>query len=1304
VRPDLPLRLFFKKKITIRKHHPITIFYGGMCAMKFRSVFLSAAIAGISFLLTCNKSPSMPAEEYHLSVNWAATQGTMVVFARYTISYETGKDDFTGMSAHTVPAGFLNPTASVTWDLDAKTATIYFVRTGQCRLYFTGRTPDNSTFTDSVLVTIGNPFRISGDAVVSAGDTANFVLAPRPIPAQMAAGVTAEWRVNGAVGVIGVADTFKFSDPVAGGRSVVASFVDTVHGDTVRLDTFTFIVGDFRLFAAWPVPSDSLAPFTSYTFSYQTGADPFDSVYLYTVPSGFLDADASVALDTSAKTCTVYFIAAGQCRLCLSGIAPGDRRFGDSSMVTVRSPWSITGDAMVDIRDTARMFLAPRPDPAPMTAGIALEWRAGSISRFMDLTDTFSFSDSVSSIRPVTVSLVDTLRGNSVRVDTFPLKFNEYRLDVDPPAHADSLALFAVHVFTYRTGADAFDSLYGYVDPNSAVNANASITWNTGAKTVSVYFIKEGPCRLHVTGVTADGRLFTDSCSFTVRNSFVITGDSAVRIRDTARIFLVPMPASSVMAPGLTVEWRRDGVPQVISVGDTFELSDSVAGSCQVIASFVDAAHRDTARLDTFSVRIGDYRLSVTWPLNPDSLTLFTPHAFSFATGADEFDSMFSYTGPAGFINPAASVAWNIGAKTGTVYFVASGRCRLFLAGIASGGSVFTDSCLVNVRNPWTIAGDTAVDAGQTAGFFLTPRPSAAFLAPGTMAEWSVNGTSELLNAADTFHFSSTVSGTLQIVASLIDTLHGDTACIDTFFLKIKDYRLTMTGPAHPDSLVLFTENNFSYRTGADPFDSMYVYTSPAGFINPAASVVMDTAAKTGNVYFIATGPCMLYIAGRAPDGRTCIDSCPVTVQNPFGIRGDTVMGVLETARFFLAPRPYPGLMARATAVEWRVNGSPEVMGLTDTFDFSGSVTGGYQVVVSLVDTVHKDTARVDTLSLRLGYRLKTTAYGTGSGTISPVNPVLAPSSSQVFTFTPAPGSVVAKVFIGTAQTASVAAYTWTNATAPDSLKVMFFAVPAQSRPIPSQGVSFRMGSDHPSLTFYGPRHLVTLTYGYFMDSAEVSQNDYFDLLGVAPSFFTGNVNRPVENMTWFDAVLYCNARSKRDGLDTVYRYTTVSGTRGNGVTSLGGLTIDYTKIGYRLPTDAECEYALRAGSETEYYWGRGYPMATRDDTLATDTNVVWLHNSGGSTQTVASRKPNAWGMYDLIGNVAEFCNDWYAEYTSTWLTDPIGAGSGTQRVQRGGGWLHIVDHSFTSAGRSYVYPNNRSNFIGFRAVLPAAK
>ncbi|MBN2188600.1 MAG: SUMF1/EgtB/PvdO family nonheme iron enzyme [Chitinispirillaceae bacterium] len=1246
----------------------------------------------------------MPPEEYHLNVNWTAAQGTMIVFADYTIPYETGKDDFAGMSAYTVPAGFLNPSASVTWNLAAKTATIHFIRTGQCLLFFSGSTPDNSTFTDSCLVTVGNPFSISGDAIVSAGDTAEFVLAPRPVPAQMSAGVAAEWSVNGVSSSTGVADTFEFSDLVAGSRSVIASFVDTAHGDTVRLDTFPFIVGDFRLSATWPVPSDSLAPFTPCTFSYQTGADPFDSVYLYAVPAGFLDADASVALDTAAKTCTVYFIAAGQCRLCLSGIAPGGRRFGDSSMVTVRTPWSITGDSAVDIRDTARLFLAPRPDPASLIPGTAAEWSAGGTTARIGVTDTFSFSNSVSSTRQVIVSFVDTVHGNAVRIDTFPLKFNEYRLAVDPPAQPDSLAIFTRHAFPYQTGPDSFDSMYAYIDPNSFINPASSVTWDTGAKTVSVYFIEAGQCRLHVVGRTSDGRLFTDSCSVTVRNPFTITGDSAVRIRDTARFFIIPTPDPASMAPGLTAEWRVNGVPRILGVDDTLKFCDSIAGSCQVIAAFVDATHRDTVRLDTFSVKIGDFRLSVTWPLDPDSLALFTLNAFSFQTGLDPFDTMYAYTEPAGFINPAASAALDTSAKTGTVYLIREGQCRLFLAGRAPGGSIFTDSCLVTVRNPWTIAGDTAIDIGQTARLALTPPPSAASLAPGTMVEWSVNGTSELLNAADTFDFSSAVSGTSQIVASLVDPAHGDTARIDTFSLRIKDYRLTMTGPAHPDSLVLFTENNFSYQTGADPFDSVYVYTSPAGFINPAASIAMDTAAKTGKVYFIVTGPCMLYIAGGAADGRTCIDSCPVTVRNPFGISGDTVTGILETARFFLAPRPNPDSMAPATAVEWRVNGSPEVMGLTDTFDFSGSVTGDYQVIVSLVDTLHGDTARADTLSLRLGYRLTTTAYGTGSGTISPANPVLAPSSSQVFTFTPAPGSVIARLFTGTTQTASVATYTWTNVTAPDSLKVMFFAVPAQSRPIPSQGVSFRMGSDHASLTFYGPAHLVTLTYGYFMDSAEVSQNDYFDLMGVAPSYFTGNVNRPVENMTWYDAVLYCNERSKRDGLDTVYRYTTVTGPRGDGVTALGGLTIDYAKIGYRLPTEAECEYALRAGSETEYYWGRGYPMATLDDTLATDSNVVWQHNSGGSTQTVASKKPNAWGMYDMIGNVAEFCNDWYAGYTSTWLTDPIGPGSGTQRVQRGGGWLHIVDHSFTSAGRFYEYPYNRANFIGFRTVLQAAK
>jgi len=881
----------------------------------------------------------------------------------------------------------------------------------------------------------------------------------------------------------------------------------------------------------------------------------------------------------------------------------------------------------------------------------------------------------------------------------------DYRLQATWPAHPDSLALFTNYTFSYQTGQDVFNSLYASTDHVGFLDTASSVTWNFTQKTGTVYFIKTGQCRFYLAGKTSDNRRFADSCIVTVRSPYGITGDTAVDVRDTAKLFLAPQPAPASMIPGIMVEWKVNGVSHVIGVTDTFNFSNSVSGAYSIVASFVDTVHRDTARLDTFPLKIRDYRLQATWPAHPDSLALFTNNTFSYQTGQDPFDSLYAYTLPGGFLNSAASVTWNLSAKTGTVYFIKAGQCLLYVAGKTSDYGTFRDSCLVTVRNPFGITGDTAVDVRDTAMLFLAPQPAPASMASGTMVEWKVNGVSHVIGVTDTFNFSNSVSGAYSIVASFVDTVHRDTARLDTFPLKIRDYRLQATWPAHPDSLALFTNYTFSYQTGLDPFDSLYATTDQKGYLNAAASVTWNHVQKTVTVYFIKTGQCRFYLTGTTSDGRRFADSCLVTVRNPFGITGDTLIGQNEMAKLFLAPRPDLASMASGTMAEWTVNGMlSTIIKVTDTFTYSNIMTGAYSIIASLVDTAHRDTARLDTSSLKIWHRIKTTSFGTGSGTISPANPLVSPGDNQAITITPSAGSVIAKLYKGASEVTVLTTCTWTTVTGPDSLRVMFFAVPAQSRPIPSQGVSFRMGSVHASLTFYGPSHLVTLTYGYFMDSAEVSQNDYFDLMSVAPSFFTGNVNRPVENMTWYDAVLYCNARSKRDGLDTVYRYTTVSGPRGNGVTALGGLTIDYTKIGYRLPTEAECEYALRAGSETEYYWGRGYPMATRDDTLATDTNAVWQHNSGGSTQTVASKKHNAWGLYDLIGNVAEFCNDWYAGYTSTWLTDPTGPASGTQRVQRGGAWLHIADHSFTSAGRFFQYPYDRANFIGFRAVLPAAK
>lgn len=259
------------------------------------------------------------------------------------------------------------------------------------------------------------------------------------------------------------------------------------------------------------------------------------------------------------------------------------------------------------------------------------------------------------------------------------------------------------------------------------------------------------------------------------------------------------------------------------------------------------------------------------------------------------------------------------------------------------------------------------------------------------------------------------------------------------------------------------------------------------------------------------------------------------------------------------------------------------------------------------------------------------------------------------------------------------------------------------SNPPPPSGMkllpsgTFQMGSTIASDE--QPVHAVTVS-SFWMDSTEVTQADYAALMGNNPSSFTGDPLRPVEQVTWFDAVLYCNARSKRDSRDTVYSYTSKIMNAAN-CTSLVALTIDTAKTGYRLPTEAEWEYACRAGSITAYYWGREYPTANRIDTAAMDANCWWTNNSGSQTHPVATRTANAFGLYDMSGNVYEWCNDWYgsAYYSSSPGTDPAGPATGTTRVLRGGSWS-CNTRLIYSAVRAYGPPRDRINGLGLRVVV----
>ncbi len=243
---------------------------------------------------------------------------------------------------------------------------------------------------------------------------------------------------------------------------------------------------------------------------------------------------------------------------------------------------------------------------------------------------------------------------------------------------------------------------------------------------------------------------------------------------------------------------------------------------------------------------------------------------------------------------------------------------------------------------------------------------------------------------------------------------------------------------------------------------------------------------------------------------------------------------------------------------------------------------------------------------------------------------------------------------------------------------------------------TFRMGNitDHPDGdSIEIPVHDVTITRPFLMSRTEVTQETYQAVMGSNPSWFKGP-DLPVELVTWYEAVEFCNELSRLEGLDTCY-----SGSAAN-------IVCDFTARGYRLPTEAEWEYACRAGTETDFYTGNMTVANGLDPAL---DRAGWYYDNSsspahrGSTHPVGEKEPNAFGLYDMHGNALEWCWDWYADeyYASSPAHDPRGPASGNARVFRSGSF-DLSAKSCRSASRVSLDPDLRSNgryFGGFRVV-----
>ena len=204
-------------------------------------------------------------------------------------------------------------------------------------------------------------------------------------------------------------------------------------------------------------------------------------------------------------------------------------------------------------------------------------------------------------------------------------------------------------------------------------------------------------------------------------------------------------------------------------------------------------------------------------------------------------------------------------------------------------------------------------------------------------------------------------------------------------------------------------------------------------------------------------------------------------------------------------------------------------------------------------------------------------------------------------------------------------------------------------------------------------QHPVTLTHSFWLKATEVTQGEWESLMGGNPSSFGScGADCPVEDVSWYDAVGYCNALSAQQGLAKCYEVD------GYAVTFAG---LDCP--GYRFPTEAEWEYAARAGTTGARY----------GDLDA----VAWYDsNSGGKPHPVGKKQANAWGLYDMLGNVWEWCHDWYVDDAAGPATDPSGPSVGSNRVLRGGSW--ISDAVFArAASRNCYSPGFRNFYLGLR-------
>jgi formylglycine-generating enzyme required for sulfatase activity len=528
----------------------------------------------------------------------------------------------------------------------------------------------------------------------------------------------------------------------------------------------------------------------------------------------------------------------------------------------------------------------------------------------------------------------------------------------------------------------------------------------------------------------------------------------------------------------------------------------------------------------------------------------------------------------------------------------------------------------------------------------------------------------------------------------------------------------------------------------------------PGGTVNTAYSQTLAATGDTPVTWSLAGGtlPAGLDLAanGAITGTPTAANTFGFTVKatNAAGTDTKSLSITIDTAAGGTAPKistttlqsgtvgtAYNQKLAATggTSITWSIDSGTLPTGLT-LAETTGAITGTPTTAGTFTFTVNAANAAGDdtkelsiTIATPVAPTINTATLPDGTvGT--PYTQTLAATGTAPFTWSLDSGTLPTGLTLGATGTitgtptaAGTSNFTVKAAnTAGSDTKQLSITIDGQKPEIEGmvwiQGGTFTMGSpaNEPGHWDQEIQHSVTLT-GFYMGKYPVTQAQYQAIMGSNPSDFTTSsggdnpANRPVEKVSWYDAIVFCNKLSMEKDLSPAYSINgSTDPTAWGPVPTSNDATWDAVTVvagsnGYRLPTEAQWEYACRAGTTAAFNWGTDTVSSTQANFYGSyvDVNNPVAGTYLNRTTAVGNYASNQWGLYDMHGNVQEWCWDWFGDYASVAQENPNGAVSGNGRVIRGGSWnsdgrsVRSANRDF-NAGRSF-----RLNIIGFRVVRP---